>query len=115
MDNRRFAIRSSAVRNVEKRLDIHGDRPGEPAGQQARPVASRRESRPPPLRGNQPPCLNSTSYSIARARLKGFVTLRQSYHRVGKYALIAYQRYAHAKQFKRARRELRKLRRRSPE
>ena len=46
---------------------------------------------------------------VALAKKNG-VTLRQSYHRVGKYALIAYQRYAHAKQFKRARRELRKLR-----
>ena len=32
------------------------------------------------------------------------VELRQSYERVGKRALIAHQRYAHAKQFKRANR-----------
>jgi transposase, IS5 family len=38
------------------------------------------------------------------------VALRQACQRVGKYALIAYQRYAHAKQFERARRELRRLR-----
>jgi IS5 family transposase len=38
------------------------------------------------------------------------VALRQSYQRVGKYALIAHQRYAHAKQFKRANRALRTLR-----
>ena len=38
------------------------------------------------------------------------VRLRQSYERVGKYALIAHQRYAHAKQFKRANRALRTLR-----
>jgi IS5 family transposase len=38
------------------------------------------------------------------------VPLRQSYERVGKYALIAHQRYAHAKQFKRAGRELRRVR-----
>ena len=38
------------------------------------------------------------------------VELRQSFERVGKYALIAHQRYVHAKQFKRANRELRKLR-----
>jgi IS5 family transposase len=38
------------------------------------------------------------------------IALRQSYTRVGKYALIAYQRYAHAKQFKRANRALRSLR-----
>ena len=36
--------------------------------------------------------------------------LRQSYTRVGKFALIKHQRYAHAKQFKRAGKALRKLR-----
>ncbi len=36
--------------------------------------------------------------------------LRQSYVRVGKKALISHQRYAHAKQFKRANRSLRSLR-----
>ncbi len=35
--------------------------------------------------------------------------LRQGYPRVGKLALMKHQRYAHAKQFKRARRELRRL------
>src|SRR4028119_1689086 len=38
------------------------------------------------------------------------VTLRQSYVRVGKIALIRHQRYAHAKQFKRAARALRSIR-----
>jgi len=38
------------------------------------------------------------------------VALRQSYRRVGKYALIAHQRYAHAKQFRRANRALRGIR-----
>jgi transposase, IS5 family len=38
------------------------------------------------------------------------VKLRQTYSRVGKYALIAHQRYAHAKQFKRANKALRTLR-----
>ena len=38
------------------------------------------------------------------------VRLRQSYERVGKHALIAYQRYAHAKHFKRANRALRTIR-----
>jgi IS5 family transposase len=37
------------------------------------------------------------------------VKLRQSYKRVGKLALIMHQRYAHARQFDRARRSLRKL------
>lgn len=50
----------------------------------------------------------------ARARLvkqakKAGIDLRQSYTRVGKKALIAHQRYAHAKQYKRANRQLRKL------
>jgi IS5 family transposase len=38
------------------------------------------------------------------------VALRQSYARVGKIALIQHQRYAHAKQFRRADRALRRLR-----
>jgi hypothetical protein len=38
------------------------------------------------------------------------VPLRQSYARVGKFALIQHQRYAHAKQFKRANRKLKTLR-----
>lgn len=38
------------------------------------------------------------------------VRLRQSYRRVGKRALIQHQRYAHAKQFKRANRALRTVR-----
>src|SRR6201999_3158796 len=51
----------------------------------------------------------------ARERLgklaqKQGVTLRQSYVRVGKFALIRHQRYAHAKQFKRANRALKTLR-----
>ena len=37
------------------------------------------------------------------------VDLRQSYARVGTYALIKQQRYAHAKQFNRAKRSLRQL------
>jgi IS5 family transposase len=37
------------------------------------------------------------------------VRLRQYYRRVGKLALIKHQRYAHAHQFKRANRSLRKL------
>ena len=51
----------------------------------------------------------------ARERLvklakKTGVDLRQSYERVGKHALIAHQRYAHAKQFKRANRTLKTIR-----
>ena len=38
------------------------------------------------------------------------VSLRQSYERVGKRALIIHQRYAHAKQFKRANRALKTIR-----
>ena len=41
---------------------------------------------------------------LARLAKKHGVPLRQSYARVGKRALMAYQRYAHAKQFKRANR-----------
>jgi len=46
---------------------------------------------------------------VALAKETG-VDLRQSYVRVGKRALIKHQRYAHAKQFKRANRSLRTLR-----
>jgi transposase, IS5 family len=46
---------------------------------------------------------------VRLAKLNG-VELRQSYARVGKFALIQYQRYAHAKQLKRAKRVLKKLR-----
>jgi len=54
--------------------------------------------------------LNRAREKLVRlAHLTG-VGLRQSYARVGKLALIQHQRYAHAKQFKRANRMLRKLR-----
>jgi IS5 family transposase len=45
---------------------------------------------------------------VSLARRVG-IDLRQSYVRVGKLALIKHQRYAHAKQFKRANKALRKL------
>jgi transposase, IS5 family len=45
---------------------------------------------------------------VRKARAAG-VALRQSYARVGKRELIKQQRYAHAKQFKRANKSLRKL------
>src|SRR5450631_1441005 len=54
--------------------------------------------------------LNRAREKLLRlAKLRG-VALRQSYARVGKFALIQHQRYAHAKQFKRANRMLKKLR-----
>lgn len=46
---------------------------------------------------------------VRLAKLTG-MSLRQSYARVGKFALIQHQRYAHAKQFKRAKRMLKRLR-----
>jgi transposase, IS5 family len=46
---------------------------------------------------------------LVRLAKKHGVALRQSYVRVGKLALIKQQRYAHAKQFKRARRSLKTL------
>ena len=46
---------------------------------------------------------------VALAKKTG-LDLRQSYTRVGKFALIRHQRYAHAKQFKRANKALRTLR-----
>jgi len=47
---------------------------------------------------------------LVRLARKHGVELRQSYRRVGKFALIKHQRYAHAKQWKRANRALKKLR-----
>ena len=46
---------------------------------------------------------------LVRLAKKHGLPLRQSYARVGKRALIKHQRYAHAKQHKRAHRELRRL------
>jgi IS5 family transposase len=54
--------------------------------------------------------LNRARERLVRLAKRLGVTLRQSYRRVGKLALIKHQRYAHAKQFKRANRALRKLR-----
>ena len=47
---------------------------------------------------------------LVRLAKKYQLTLRQSYERISKRAFIAHQRYAHAKQFKRAKKELRRLR-----
>ena len=54
--------------------------------------------------------LNRAREVLVRLAKKTGLDLRQSYRRVGKLALIKHQRYAHAKQFKRANRALRTLR-----
>jgi transposase, IS5 family len=54
--------------------------------------------------------LNRAREILVRLARKHGVGLRQSYARVGKFALIKHQRYAHAKQFKRANRALKTLR-----
>jgi IS5 family transposase len=54
--------------------------------------------------------LNRAREILVRLARKHGVKLRQSYARVGKFALIKHQRYAHAKQFNRANRALKKLR-----
>src|SRR5205085_11265940 len=53
--------------------------------------------------------LNRAREKLVKLAKKLGVELRQSYTRVGKFALIKHQRYAHAKQFKRANKALRKL------
>jgi transposase, IS5 family len=53
--------------------------------------------------------LNRARERLVRLAKKLGVRLRQSYARVGKLALIKQQRYAHAHQFRRANRSLRKL------
>ncbi len=54
--------------------------------------------------------LNRAREILVRLAQRRGIKLRQSYARVGKFALIQHQRYAHAKQFKRANRALKKLR-----
>jgi transposase, IS5 family len=54
--------------------------------------------------------LNRAREILVRLAQRSGIKLRQSYARVGKFALIKHQRYAHAKQFKRANRALKKLR-----
>jgi transposase, IS5 family len=54
--------------------------------------------------------LNRAREKLVKLAKKQGVELRQSYARVGKFVLIQHQRYAHAKQFKRANRALRTLR-----
>lgn len=53
--------------------------------------------------------LNRAREKLVKLARKHGVELRQGYPRVGKLALMKHQRYAHAKQFKRARREQRRL------
>jgi IS5 family transposase len=53
--------------------------------------------------------LNRARERLVRLAAHAGVELRQSYARVGKLALIKHQRYAHAHQFKRANKALRKL------
>jgi IS5 family transposase len=54
--------------------------------------------------------LNRAREILVRLAKRQGVRLRQSYARVGKFALIKHQRYAHAKQFKRANKALKTLR-----
>jgi IS5 family transposase len=54
--------------------------------------------------------LNRAREILVRLARGAGIKLRQSYARVGKFALIKHQRYAHAKQFKRANRALKTLR-----
>jgi IS5 family transposase len=53
--------------------------------------------------------INRAREKLVKLAKKLGVDLRQSYARVGKLALVKHQRYAHAKQFKRANKALRKL------
>lgn len=53
--------------------------------------------------------LNRAREKLVALAKKTGIELRQSYRRVGKFALIKHQRYAHAKQFKRAGKALRRL------
>jgi transposase, IS5 family len=52
---------------------------------------------------------NRAREKLVKLAKKMGVPLRQAYTRIGKFALIKHQRYAHAKQFRRANRMLRRL------
>jgi hypothetical protein len=54
--------------------------------------------------------LNRAREILVRLAKGAGIKPRQSYARVGKFALIKHQRYAHAKQFKRAKKALKRLR-----
>jgi IS5 family transposase len=54
--------------------------------------------------------LNRARVMLVKLAKKHGLVLRQGYPRVGKLALMKHQRYAHARQFKRANRQLRRLR-----
>jgi len=54
--------------------------------------------------------MNRAREMLVRLAYKAGLRLRQSYVRIGKFALMKHQRYAHAHQFKRAGKALRKLR-----
>jgi transposase, IS5 family len=54
--------------------------------------------------------MNTAREKLVKLAKRLGVELRQSYTRVGKFELIKHQRYAHARQFNRANRALRKLR-----
>jgi transposase, IS5 family len=62
------------------------------------------------LRQYRPAAPARTRERLVRLARRHGVALRQSYARVGKRALIRHQRYAHAKQFKRANRALKSIR-----
>jgi transposase, IS5 family len=53
--------------------------------------------------------MNRAREKLVKLAKQSGLVLRQAYTKVGKLALIQHQRYAHAKQFKRARKHLRKL------
>jgi IS5 family transposase len=54
--------------------------------------------------------LNRAREMLVKVAKKHGLKLRQGYHRVGKLAPMKHQRYAHARRFERAKRQLRRLR-----
>ena len=94
-------------RKASPRCDAH--RSGESLGLTRVIVDTTMQPRPSPSRPTPSSCTGRAERLVKLAKKTG-VPLRQSYERVGKYALIAHQRYAHAKQFKRANRSLRTIR-----
>src|SRR5258708_6185409 len=112
----KVAARSHAALLVEKLGAVDNQEPAQP------PLPTRTEAMKPSVLARvvidttvQPKAvmfptdaklLNRARERLVRLAKKLGVSLRQSYRRVGKLALIKHQRYAHAHQFKRANKSL---------
>src|SRR5271169_2845228 len=94
------ATRTGAAKPADFSKVIPGSSPGTDTTVQPKAVAFPTDAK----------LMHRARERLVKLARKTGVDLRQSYARVGKHALIAHQRYAHAKQFKRANRWLKTIR-----